>query len=533
VPQEITDRIEEIYPACRKLVASEAWDRLANACATGHGPGELPQILSRQGDILSPPGYLPELARLEWTLFRVKTLEPDYSPRGNQIEINPSLQLLRLSWKNLTFLLTVNENDPVSIPEFGEEYVLVWRHPRTHETLVCPATDEDLLVLKMAAEEIDLKQLAAAGEVTIHALDAAIDRAVGRGLLIAPPSGIRRDPSCFLVDQGIEEDFLSSPVFTLQWHITQACDLHCRHCYDRSHTHPLELGQSIKVLDGLHEFCRSRKVKGQVSFTGGNPLLYPDFLEVYRAASGRGFSLAILGNPAPREVIEELIAIEPPLFYQVSLEGLREHNDHIRGPGHFDRVLEFLRVLRHLDIYSMVMLTLTRNNLSQVLPLAEMLRRHTDLFSFSRLSLVGEGAALRLPTKDDYRGFLEAYSEAAERNPVCALKDNLLNIIRYQKGLPAFGGCAGYGCGAAFNFVSLLADGSVHACRKFPSLIGNILHASLDELYDSEPARRYRTGSRACRSCAIRPVCGGCLAISHSFGLDLFVDRDPYCFMTE
>jgi selenobiotic family peptide radical SAM maturase len=162
-----------------------------------------------------------------------------------------------------------------------------------------------------------------------------------------------------------------------------------------------------------------------------------------------------------------------------------------------------------------------------------MLRGHTDLFTFNRLSLVGRGAALKLPSKNDYRVFLEAYSEAAERNSVCALKDNLINIIHHQKGLPAFGGCTGYGCGAAFNFISLLADGSVHACRKFPSPIGNILHTGLGELYDSEPARRYRSGSRACRSCAIKPVCGGCLAIAHSFGLDVFEDRDPYCFIAD
>jgi len=274
-------------------------------------------------------------------------------------------------------------------------------------------------------------------------------------------------------------------------------------------------------------------VRGQVSFTGGNPLLFPDFMEVYRAASERGFTLAVLGNPVTRESIENLIAIEPPVYYQVSLEGLPEHNDYIRGHGHFERVLDFLNVLRRLEIYSMVMLTLTKENLSQVLPLAEMLRSRADLFTFNRLSLVGEGTTLKLPSKSDYMAFLEAYSEAAKHNPVIALKDNLINITRHQNGLPVFGGCTGYGCGAAFNFMCLLADGSVHACRKFPSPIGNILHNSLGELYDSDSARRYRSGSRACSPCSLRPVCGGCLAIAYSFGLNVFEERDPYCFIAE
>src|SRR6185369_14912318 len=103
-----------------------------------------------------------------------------------------------------------------------------------------------------------------------------------------------------------------------------------------------------------------------VSFTGGNPLLHPAFTGIYRAAAERGFTTAILGNPASQEQIAELISIQMPAFFQVSLEGLREHNDSIRGPGHFDRIFAFLEVLRGLKVSSMVRLTLTSDNISQV-----------------------------------------------------------------------------------------------------------------------------------------------------------------------
>jgi len=226
-----------------------------------------------------------------------------------------------------------------------------------------------------------------------------------------------------------------------------------------------------------------------------------------------------------------LKAIELPAFYQVSLEGLGEHNDQVRGPGHFDRVMAFLDVLKELGIYSMVMLTLTEDNLRHVLPLAELLRGRTDLFTFNRLSMVGEGANLRLPSKKEYLSFLEEYLDAAKDNPVISLKDNLLNIHLKKRGSELFGGCAGYGCGAAFNFLSVLPDGEAHACRKFPSPVGNVLFEGIAGVYDSEKARQYRAGPRACRSCSIRPVCGGCLAVAHSFGLNIFEERDPFCCM--
>jgi selenobiotic family peptide radical SAM maturase len=294
----------------------------------------------------------------------------------------------------------------------------------------------------------------------------------------------------------------------------------------------LGLTDACRILDDLLDFCRRKAVHGQVSFSGGNPFLHPDFKEIYRAASDRGFSLAILGNPVQPERLREIVEIEKPVFFQVSLEGLEEHNDTIRGAGHFRRTLGFLEILREMRIYSMVMLTLTRDNMGQVVPLAGILRDRADLFTFNRLALFGEGKNLMLPSPEEFRDFLSGYIEASRGNPVMALKDNLFNILQHQKGESLFGGCAGYGCGAAFNFLALLPDGQVHACRKLPSLLGNISGNRLEEIYDSLRARHYRSGCSACSACPIRPVCGGCPAVASSLGLDPFTDKDPYCFIT-
>jgi selenobiotic family peptide radical SAM maturase len=176
------------------------------------------------------------------------------------------------------------------------------------------------------------------------------------------------------------------------------------------------------------------------------------------------------------------------------------------------------------------MLTLTRDNIDQVIPLARELMGIVDSFTFNRLSMVGEGASLMLPDKDSFIKFLKEYIEESKRNSIVRLKDNLINILRFQSGERAFGGCTGFGCGAAFNFVSLLPDGEVHACRKFPSLIGNIFEESLLKIYNSSVAKRYRNGSSECRGCSIRMVCGGCLAVAYSYGYDVFKEKDPFCF---
>lgn len=472
-----------------------------------------------------------DLARARTAAAAVAAADPPgrWSDGGDH-EVNPSLQVLPLAWRNLgayAMKNTLVDATPQPVP--GEEILLIWRSPHDGRVVVRAAEPDDLLALKLVVESIAPRDAAAGGPLSLGAIENVLVRAAATGIVLAPRPLIRRADD---FPRGVvtDESFFTSTGFTLQWHLTQTCDLHCRHCYDRSARAAVPLADALEVLDDLQSFCRDRRVSGSVSLSGGNPLLHPNFIEIYRAAAGRDFGLCILGNPAPRRRIEELIDIRMPGFFQVSLEGLPEHNDWVRGDGHFERTTSFLRDLKELGVSNMVMLTLTEGNIDQVLPLAALLRGLVDDFHFNRLAMVGEGAQLRLPSRDRYARFLTEYLEAAAHDPALGIKDNLINILRHECDCPPFGGCTGFGCGAAFNFIALLPDGEAHACRKFPSPIGNVVRDGLAAVYDSAAARTYRGGCSACRACAIRPVCGGCLAVAHGFGLDPLRDRDPLCF---
>ena len=507
------------YPSCCLILPS-----LATQVATA--PPDLASFLAANPALILAHPYLPDLARLEAARHRVRALPSPLAGPPAYLSRNPALELLRVEWRDLPRLL----EEPSPPPEAGEAYLLVWKKPGEDRVRIAVASGHDLLALKMVEEGIESRAAAAEAGATVGAIDAILLRACQQGLLLAPDSRIVRGAD-FPREVVDNPGFFSARTFTLQWHITQNCDLHCRHCYDRSQRGEFDLAQGIRVLDELYDFSRDRHVFTQVTFTGGNPLLHPHFLELYREAADRGFLTAVLGNPMPRHRIEEMIRVQRPEFYQVSLEGLREHNDYIRGQGHFDRVLDFLDLLREMKVYSMVMLTLTRANLAQVLPLAAELRDRVDLFTFNRLAMVGEGASLASAPPELFQEFLEEYLAAREHNPCLGLKDSMINLLRLRDREPFFGGCAGFGCGAAFNFAALLPDGEVHACRKFPSLIGNLFTSGLEEIYEGMAAQRYRQGSAACRECPIRPVCGGCLAVTHGFGRDIFAERDPYCFI--
>ncbi|MHC1697913.1 MAG: thio(seleno)oxazole modification radical SAM maturase SbtM [Geobacteraceae bacterium] len=451
-------------------------------------------------------------------------------PSPNELErlcVNPSLEIVSSAWRGLAGLVD-QKACPGQQLEPGPELVMVWKAPHDRQTYTEAARPADLAALKIILEDRDRYAAAREAGVPVGTIDAAVRQAVSRGLLLSPPSRIRRPDS--FSNAAFNERYLSASVFTLQWHITQECDLNCLHCYDRSARSRVLLADGLKILDQMRSFCLSHYVRGQVSFSGGNPLLHPDFMTLYRAAAERGLATALLANPTSSRQLLEIVAAQMPVYFQVSLEGLEKHNDRIRGAGHFQRTLEFLDIMADLKVPSEVMLTLTRENLDQILPLGELLRNRTGSLTFNRLALFGKGADLALPEKADYAAFLSDYLAAMRENPVLALKDSLFNCTLENGNKELFDGCAGFGCGAAFNFLALLPDGEVHACRKFPSPIGSVTMESLSEIYHSKNAAAYREGSSACQGCTLRAVCRGCSAVTASFGGDPFTDRDPFCF---
>ncbi len=488
-------------------------------------PEQLPQKLQGEAGLLATWPFLAELAEVELMLEQgrvTETLPEDI----DEYQLVPGVELLQVRWSGFAELLSGN----AVVPEQKEELLLVVPQEQGALPLISVADNSSLLALKIVTEKLNLRELAKELEVSVINLQNVLQAAVNRGIIVPPVSRMVR-PSGFALNTVGFEDSLRTNGFTLQWHITQSCELSCRHCYDRSQRKDFGLVQGVDLLEQFYKFCNRYNVRGQVTFTGGNPILHPQFEELYRAAHDRDFKIALLANPTSREILEKLVEIQMPEFYQISLEGLEQHNDYIRGKNHFQRSILFLDLLKELDIYSMVMLTLTRANLDQVLPLAEILRNRVDSFTFNRLAMVGEGASLVSVEPEKFRDFLVVYQQAAKENPVMRLKDNFFNLLSYQKGDSFSGGCTGYGCGAAFNFVSVLPDGQVHACRKFPSPIGDLNEQDLTSIYEGEMAVKYRRGSSSCFQCAIRPVCGGCLAVSYGFNQEPFESLDPYCFL--
>lgn len=342
--------------------------------------------------------------------------------------------------------------------------------------------------------------------------------------------------------------------FGIQWHITTNCGSQCKHCYmfqseyfQEEKENELDLTDAMKVIDSLLEFCRVTKTHPHIAFTGGDPLLRLDFFKILeyierKRREGIDFSLRILGNPylLTHSVIKDLerFGIEK---YQISLDGLKKTHDSLRKEGSFDESLRAFDLLRDSKIISLCMFSLSKLNsgeLKEVMTLA--VDHKINVFAFARVVPFGQMKGENVFSPLEYRDFLaEIYAHQlnlTKRGVTTrfAFKDHLWKLFLYEKGeyqITKSTNQVVNGCGMGINNLSVLADGTVYACRRFISPVGKLPQQNITQIFLGKKLNRYRQIKKLekCSKCELLNYCRGCPAVA--WGINgSYKAIDPQCW---
>ncbi len=336
--------------------------------------------------------------------------------------------------------------------------------------------------------------------------------------------------------------------FFLQWHLTEKCNLRCRHCYQQSPTGEMTYEEICQAIDEVANAVQywtihyEVKVLPSIHFTGGEPFLRDDVFDLLRHARWRGFTTSLLSNGTLITIdnAREIRAAEVE-DVQVSLDGMETIHDGIRGRGAFRKAVTGIRNLVTQGIDSNINMTVSNLNycdLGSVVQLAGELG--TSAVSFSRLVPCGRGKDLneysltqeqlsglgRMLAKSDNDGGVALVS----RDPLVSL----VNII--DDDIPGLDFPIG-GCAAGVFGVTITADGTIMPCRRMDLPIGNIKTGDFRQLWAESPVlislrnRQYYHGN--CRTCYYWAVCRGCraiaLAIARIRGKEDYLGPDPQC----
>lgn len=202
----------------------------------------------------------------------------------------------------------------------------------------------------------------------------------------------------------------------LWFHLTDLCNLKCGHCLFRSVKNrrqslaPEVISSTVEKAHGLG--CRL------VCFTGGEPFMHPQFLDVLRETLRfENIQIATLTNgiliPDKINQIQKLDYHR--MHFQVSLDGPEEVHDLLRGNGTFKKTVHSLKLLKQHKIPCSIAMAVNTDNVSYM----------PDMVSLAN--------ALRVGIIHFLWHFKRGMGESMEMVPIDTLTENLRAAVKLAK----------------------------------------------------------------------------------------------------
>ena len=141
--------------------------------------------------------------------------------------------------------------------------------------------------------------------------------------------------------------------------ITQRCNLRCLHCaWEKKRSDDRSFREWKVTIDDLY-----RQGVSVVAVEGGEPTLHPEATEIVEYVKRKGMYCIFITNGT-----RDISQIHPDVFW-VSIDGMEEAHDRIRGSGTFTQVVQ--TIMRHRDRKILSLTTLSRSNINDIEPFCE------------------------------------------------------------------------------------------------------------------------------------------------------------------
>lgn len=346
-------------------------------------------------------------------------------------------------------------------------------------------------------------------------------------------------------------------MFGFQWHLSDACNRRCRHCYQESfsgQSREVSAAERRRLADNILGSIAEEPVS--INLTGGEPLLLPDLLELLA-------HLETFPNLADVSIITNGTITDPQLLgalkefprlecFKISLEsGNAEVNDSVRGPGD----LEMRR--RNIPLYAqatgrpiVLMMTLSLLNFRTIAETVAFARETgTAGIIFERFVPLGtgKGMAETVLTPQAWHNAILDIGKAAgtEVDPDSLAACRAFWLDLKNPGEPEESAKPDEAdetdspleaalCNLGPNSMALMPDGTVFPCRRLEIPVGNLLHEPFFDVRHRLaawecPQVRPRLTGEYCGSCPVSD-CPGCRALARALTGDPLAD-DPQCVL--
>lgn len=296
-----------------------------------------------------------------------------------------------------------------------------------------------------------------------------------------------------------------------QIELTYRCNLDCVHCYckgSENREKELTTEEWKDIIDEIHrEGCL------WLTFTGGEPFLRKDFLEIYKYASRKGFLITIFtnGTIVSSEILE-FFKTKPPFLIEISLYATNPivYEVITQTKGSFKKVMENIDRLVKTKIplfLKTVILKQNKEEIVKVKALSEKLlgkrKFKCDFFIFSRINGDKTPCKYRLSPYEilevensDIDMIEQRKRERVHRN---------IDLHRPREYL--------YQCNAWLTNFFISPYGSLQFCHLTEKFSVDLKEVSFREGFYNEFPKlldvKFKTDSK-CKTCSLRRLCYFC-----------------------
>lgn len=346
------------------------------------------------------------------------------------------------------------------------------------------------------------------------------------------------------------------------WNSTRTCNLKCRHCYMSSdakkYDNELTTEEAKQFIDDLAEFNVP-----VLLFSGGEPLIRPDFFELadYAAKKGVRPTLSTNGTLITPEVARKIKDIGVG-YVGISLDGLREVNDKFRGKdGAFEAAMNGIKNCVAVDQRVGLRFTINHHNLQELEHIFDFIEEENiNRVCFYHLVYSGRGNQMMDEdvTAEESRRAMDIiirrtrdFEERGLKKEILTVDNHCDGVYMYLKALKEgndelanqikkyISMNGGNRSGIAFAEVDPL--GYVHPDqftqhhtfgnvreRKFGDIWQDLSHPIMAGLKDRKPLLKGR-----CSKCQFLNNCNGNFRTRAEARTGDFWESDPSCYLTD
>lgn len=284
--------------------------------------------------------------------------------------------------------------------------------------------------------------------------------------------------------------FLKSPI-KIQWKITNKCNLRCKHCYLG------ELSQRTLTNEELLKIATKIINSGilEITITGGEALLVDNLFEIVNEFVKNKIYVKIFTNgtlliPFLNEIKNNdlLSQFRKYVTFSISVDGLENTHDKIRGTGTFKKVdasLKFLSDLKFLTVVNCVVSKLNFNDIPELIVYLKSLNILN--IQLSNLIVRGNADYSMVLSKSEKNILIQQIRKISESKSIHVLygeEDGFESIKYFDSKIKNGYFNENWKCCAGVTRMTIAYNGDVYCCPFCEDLcLGNIMVKEIHEIW--------------------------------------------------